>query len=282
MAEKGKRAITKSKKIQLIIASLLSAFLIITVPSYAWFNYQRELARLERIKSPDMLFITAANREDKINIDMNNIDVNATWNSSSNEKASYQYFVFAVAGQYVTKYNLQLAHTKNNNFTYEIYEASASNTDPSSIENSKKIEGRDYVKYEPDNNRIPSDLSEVSTHSGIDTSQPIYYSIKENSGVQAKLNGRYINVTNGNPDFDDLANDDGANGYKGKTYSYDKVDDHSVPLYWQCENIPVEDTNTDRAPFYHEYILKVSWDKNHINDLVKKDTDIVYITVSVK
>ena len=34
MIEKEKKAISKSKKIQIIIASLLSAFLIITVPSY--------------------------------------------------------------------------------------------------------------------------------------------------------------------------------------------------------------------------------------------------------
>ena len=299
------------KKIQAVIASVLSISLVIAIPAYAWFNYQREIARLERIKSPDMLFITAANREDKININMNNIDTDSTWNSTSNEKASYQYFVFAVAGQYVTNYNLQLAHTKNNNFTYEIFEAEASNTSPGGIE------GKDYVIYEPDDDRIPSDLSEVSTHEGIDTDEPIYYSIKKDRSTPAKeislnagqtytvtpavaadpangvegvaavtkeYNGEYKNVTGGSPSYNTLAN---ADGYKSKTYEvengeYAYIDSHSVPLYWQCSGIPVEDTNNARDPFYHEYILKVSWDTANLGSLVSKDTDIVYITVSVK
>lgn len=296
----------RSKKIQAVIASVLSISLVFTVPAYAWFNYQREIARLERIKSPDMLFITAANREDKININMNNIDTDATWNSTSNEKASYQYYVFAVAGQYVTNYNLQLAHTKNNNFTYEIFEAEASNTSPGGIE------GKDYVIYEPDDARIPSDLSEVLTHEGINTDEPIYYSIKKDRSTPAKeislnagqtytitpavaadpangveaadavtkeYNGVYKNVTGGNPGYNTLADND---GYKSKTYNYANIDTHSVPLYWQCTGIPVEDTNNARDPFYHEYILKVSWDTANLGSLVSKDTDIVYITVSVK
>lgn len=298
----------RSKKIQAVIASVLSASLMFAIPSYAWFNYQREIARLERIKSPDMLFITAANREDKININMNNIDTDGTWNSTSNEKASYQYFVFAVAGQYVTNYNLQLAHTKNNNFTYEIFEAKASNTSPGGIE------GRDYVIYEPDDDRIPSDLSDLleHTHPGINTEVPIYYSIKKDkstpplnislnagqtytiipaveadpeNGIEAtdavtkSYNGVYKNVTGGNPGYNTMADDD---GYKSKTYNYANIDAHSVPLYWQCTGIPVEDTNNARDPFYHEYILKVSWDTANLGSLVSKETDIVYITVSVQ
>ena len=311
--QKFKR-LPKSKKIQLSIAAILSLLLIILIPVYAWFNYQREIARIERIQSPDMLYITAANREDKINIDMNNIDTDATWNSTSNEKASYQYFVFAVAGRYVTNYNLQLAHTKNNNFTYEIFEADASNTNPGGIE------GKDYVIYEPDDNRIPSELSEVLTHDGIDTNKNIYYSIKKDDstptskdislnkgqnytitvtpavvadpeqGIEAvpavtktySYNGEYVNVDsnlNGKPGYNTLADDD---SYKSKTYNYGNVDEHSVPLYWQCTGIPVEDTNNARDPFYHEYILKVSWDTANLGALVSKDTDIVYITVSVK
>ena len=286
----------RSTKIQAFIASSLSIFLAAAIPTYAWFNHQREIARIERIKSPDMLFITAANREDKLNINMNNIDVNGKWATTPESSAEYQYFVFSVAGQYVTNYNLQLAHTKNNNFTYEIFEAAASNTNPGGVE------GKDYVKYEPNDNRIPSELDDVVTHSGIDTSLPIYYSVKMDrsqtpkeislnsrtytiipatgnaEAVTKSYNGHYINVTGGVPDYDDLANND----YKSKTYEYDKIDERSNPLYWQCTNIPVDDTNNARDPFYHEYILKVSWDKNNIGTLVRKDTDIVYITVSVQ
>ena len=117
---------------------------MISIPSRAWLRRQKEIARLERIKSPDMLFITAADREDKINIDMNNIDVNAQWNTPSTPtNADYKYYVFSVAGQYVTNYNLQLAHTKNNNFKYEIFEAVGSTTKPTA-----NVIEKDYIEYD--------------------------------------------------------------------------------------------------------------------------------------
>lgn len=285
-----KKSLSVKQKVQIIVASLFTIALVIMIPTYAWFNNQREIARLERIKSPDSLYITAANREDKINIKMNEIDVNSTWNADSDERATYKYFVFAVAGQYVVDYNLQLAHTKNNNYKYEIFEAEASNT-PSGIE------GKDYVVYEPNDARIPTELRSVGKHDGIDTTSTIYYSIKEddsNPKKQISLNagttytigedelsfdGHYINMSGSN-EYTGLAN----NTYHDKTYIYDKVEPHSEPLYWQATHIEVEDTTGIKNPFYHEYILKVSWDSTaNLADLTKyKDTDIVYITVSVQ
>ena len=298
MDKKKKKKDTKklplslNKKIQIIVASLLSVALLIIIPIYAWFYNQREIARLERIKSPDSLYITAANREDKINIKMNEIDVNSTWNPDSDETATHKYFVFAVAGQYVVNYNLQLAHTKNNNYKYEIFEAEASNTTPSGIE------GKDYIVYDASDDRIPADLSEIVTHEGIDTLSPIYYSIKKDDSNPAKpislnegttytingdelsFDGHYINMESGTSEYTRLADDT----FHDKTYSYDKVEAHSEPLYWQVTGIEVEDTSGIKNPFYHEYILKVSWDNTaNLAELSKyKDTDIVYITVSVQ
>ncbi len=280
------------KKIQLVAALLLTTGILMFIPVYAWFYNQREVARLERIKSPDSLYITAANREDKINIKMNEIDVNSTWNADTDEKATYKYFVFAVAGQYVVNYNLQLAHTKNNNFKYEIFEAEASNTNPGGIE------GKDYIVYHADDLRIPADLESIDTHDGIDTSLPIYYSVKKDDSEPAKqislnagttytigedtlsFDGHYINMESGTSEYTKLADDT----YHDKTYSYDLVERHSEPLYWQVTGIEVEDTTGVKNPFYHEYILKVSWDETaNLADLSKyKDTDIVYITVSVQ
>lgn len=287
-----KKSLSVKQKVQIIVASLFTIALVIMIPTYAWFNNQREIARLERIKSPDSLYITAANREDKINIKMNEIDVNSTWNADSDETATYKYFVFAVAGQYVVDYNLQLAHTKNNNYKYEIFEAEASNTRPSGIE------GRDYIVYESNDERIPTELRSVGKHDGIDTTKPIYYSIKEDDSSPAKqislnagttytigegelsFDGHYINMGSGTSEYTKLA--DGT--YHDKTYSYDKVEPHSEPLYWQATHIEVEDTTGIKNPFYHEYILKVSWDSTaNPAELSKyKDTDIVYITVSVQ
>lgn len=290
----GRKTLSTKKKIQIVAASLLTVALAAAIPTYAWFINQRELARLERIKSPDSLYITAANREDKININMDEIDVNSTWNADSDSLATYKYFVFSVAGQYVVDYNIQLAHTKNNNFTYEIFEAEASNIRPFGTE------GRDYVVYEANDSRIPADLRGIGTHDGINTSLPIYYSIKMDESEPPKpislnagtmytvgedtisFNGAYINMdmASGSSDYTRLAN----NTYHEKTYAYGLVEAHSEPLYWQVTRIQVADTDGNKNPFYHEYILKVSWDSTaNLSDLSKyKDTDIVYITVSVQ
>jgi len=294
----------KNKKIQLIIASVLTVVLTISIPSYAWLQRQREIARLERIKSPDMLFITAADREDKININMNNIDVNAKWNTTPDmENANYKYFVFSVAGQYVTNYNLQLAHTKNNNYKYEIFEAVGSTTQP----DDEEVIEKDYIEYDRKKN-VPSELPNTlsSKYGSANVYPTIYYRIKKDTNetpislnqgtytitpaengepaVTKTYDGHYLNMDNasGTSDFYRTANSNGV--YHNKTYNYDKVEIHSEPLYWQVTKIPVEMENNEKNPFYHEYILKVSWDPNaNLTNLSQyKDTDIVYITVSVK
>lgn len=295
------KGLKKGKKIQFVTASVLTISLMVAIPTYAWFSFQREIARLERIKSPDVLFITAADREDKINIDMNNIDVNAKWNTSPDETpATYKYFVFAVAGQYVTSYNLQLAHTKNNNYKYEIFEAYGTTTEPSDVEE------KDYVAYDRTKN-IPTELSTIeSKYGSADTYPTIYYSVKQDyyntdislnqgmtytitpadqehdvTAVTKSYNGQYLNfnIGSGTSEFDRLAN----SSYHTKTYNYDKVEPHSEPLYWQATRIPVETVGNDKNPFYHEYILKVSWDPTaNLTELSRyKDTDMVYITVKV-
>lgn len=295
------KGMNRGKKIQAITASVLTAALMISIPSYAWLNRQREIARLERIKSPDMLFITAADREDKININMDNIDVNAEWKTNPATKATYKYFVFSVAGQYVTNYNLQLAHTKNNHYKYEVFEAVGTTTRPAGVED------RDYVAYDRDGN-IPTDLRTINSKYGtIQTNPTIYYQINEdynhtpislnqgttytitpasnaNDAVTKSYDGHYLNLdsSSGENDYNRTANSSGI--YHNKTYEYSEVEIHSEPLYWQVTKIPVELDGTEKKPFYHEYILKVSWDENaNLASLSKyKDTDIVYITVSVK
>lgn len=59
------------------------------------------------------------------------------------------------------------------------------------------------------------------------------------------------------------------------------VQTHAEPLYWQANEIPVDGAE-DRLPFYHEYILRISWTNgSEAADASAefKDTDIVYITV---
>ena len=296
----------QNKKVQLFLAVMFSLLVFATIPAYAWFNYHREIARLERIESPDMLYITAADREDKINLKMDSIDVNAKWGTNQESFATSKYFVFSVAGDYVTNYSLQLAHTKNNNYKYEIFEAvgTVNNSDVNNL-----VVERDYVIYDRMGN-LPTDLPTINSKYGdVEEHPKIYYKIKKDSnGTEISLNAgnTYVitpaNETEGTPEvtisFDghylNMDSESGASEYyktadstgtyHDKTYDYDQVEVHSEPLYWQVTDIPVDLDNGEKQPFYHEYILKVSWDGSaNLTNLSKyKDTDIVYITVSVR
>lgn len=291
----------KKKKIQLIVASSLTVLMMIAVPVYSWFTFQRQTARYERINSPDTLYLTAANREDTIYLKMDRINVKGYWYNDSNEqegRVGYKYYVFSVAGEYVTNYNLQLAHTQNNPYQYEIFEANVSKTKPAGV-----VE-RDYVTYTVQKD-YPDGLPSIDDHlDSVSKNDVLYYTIKtDDSSNHAPIslnakntnpltastyivagntsygnyNGHYLNVQTTGTDAG-LAD----STYHNDTYSYNHVEKHAEPLYWQATGIEV-DGASGRDSFYHEYILKVSWDTSaNLDELAKyKDTDIVYITAAV-
>ncbi|MBR1929856.1 MAG: hypothetical protein IJ833_00020 [Lachnospiraceae bacterium] len=253
---------TGEKKIQFIIAAVCTMLLVVGIPVYAWFKSQREIARFERIDAPDVLFITAAHAEDSIYLKMGGIDVKANWKNGDGTNAGqmlYIDYVFAVAGEYVPQYTLQMAHTTNNQYTYEIYEAAVTTEEPAS----NKVEGRDYIIYAPKNDwasKLPDSLKKPA-------GSTLYYS------VGTKVNGAYLNQDNTTK----LA----EGTYHDLTYEYSKysseadsrIEIHSEPLYWQKTGISV---TGDKTPFYHEYILRIKWDAEASKEY--KDTDIICIT----
>lgn len=262
------------KKIQLAIAIICTLICIIGIPVYSWFKMQREIARFERIDSPDALYITAAHKENSIYLKMGGIDVTACWKNNegepTEERADHKDYVFSVAGNYVDSYTLQLAHTTNNKYTYQIYEADVTTMKPGS----DKIEGRDYVIYMTKND-IPSELSNIPDNGGVTVAKdtPLYYSIKKDAdGNPVRVLGSYLNRG-----ADGLATDE----YHTLTYEYNHVEEHAEPLYWQAIGLTGGNPQT-KAAFYHEYILRVSWVTDQEDENVAtnefKDTDIVCLT----
>ena len=105
------------------IAALLLVIISITCyQTYAWFAHQKKIAELQKVKEPNQLFISAAYAEDVLLFQIPKIDVSDTEVTSA-------VYPFAVAGEYVNHFTLQLAHTTNVPFTYKIYEATAYETD---------------------------------------------------------------------------------------------------------------------------------------------------------
>ena len=125
---KAVKDMPKGRKIQVATALALTMSIMIATPTYSWFRKQQKMARYEKVSSPNTLYITAASREDVRNFQIAGVDVSSSayWidnNKNNVGRKTYQDYVFAVAGDYVVSYTLQLAHTTNNKYKYEIFEA---------------------------------------------------------------------------------------------------------------------------------------------------------------
>ena len=266
------KELSLAKKIQFILASVLSLILIAGMPAFAWFSHQRQLAELQQIKEPDLLYITAANAEDVKFFDLSAIKVKEG-NDAITEPV---YYPFAVAGKYVATFTLQMAHTANNPFIYKIYEGTAYTT-RSAAETAAGDHGV-VAEY-----KLNGAWDTLAQNGVILTGEPKPI---EKSDAQTtiyivkgdELNAGYLNSTTENgrtladSSFHEYCYDD-----------YDDVIDFEEPLYWQCTGIPSLPDNSPYVgqPFMKTFLLEISWTaedvaNNRINN--DKETDIVYLS----
>ncbi len=188
------RKMEKKKKRQLVIAVSLSVVLLVALPVYAWFTHKRSIALTTKINAPTQLYITAGNKESVANLEMADIDV---------ENGSYKDFVFGIGGADVQQYQIQLAHTTNIPFEYEIYRAkSVSETD-------KSAEAVVYVS---------------------DSDGTFYY----DKAGDNPISGKYLNRDGS----EILAN----STLHEKSYdTYSNVQKNAEALYWQSDTLAVND-----------------------------------------
>ena len=115
--QKNNQSNTPAEKHMLILASLATALLVLIVGTLAWFRYARSLQTMTTVHVP-ALYLAGADGSSTVDIDMSDIDV-------INE--SEKYYAFSVVSKSsngsTDQYILQLAHTHNLPFSYEIYEA---------------------------------------------------------------------------------------------------------------------------------------------------------------
>ena len=307
-------SVFKNKKIQFITALLLTIALLVGYPIYSWFKFQRSIERFEKISTPNSLYITAGRLEDSKYFEIDNVDVTAYWygdGGTADSRVTYQDYVFSVAGDYVSSYTLQLAHTTNNNYKYEIFRADVTDTKPSGIL------GKDYIEYTLTDKYDPATMEEISenhTYGEVAAGNKLYYKVKlaDDGVTKVSLNGsgtsyqqaNLANVTESTytvggssvsykGHYLNWASQFAAQGtgtYHNQTYGSTltvgdggatDVQTHAEPLYWQANEIPVSGA-VERAAFYHEYILRISWTNGTgASDATAtyKDTDMIYITV---
>lgn len=293
------------RKIMLVSAVLLTAFVFTSIPVYAWFSSQKKAAEMYKVEYPNSLYINAAHREDQINFDLGEINMNeyrtnylGEWLDSTGQptikdnadKVVNKRYVFSVSGSNMQSYTLQLAHTTNNEFTYTIYEASQyyykqGTTAGSGIDSDdivpSTVDKEDVIAYKlnPDSHTenpltVIGDDVIGGEPEGVDT---VYY-----------VKGNTVSMT--------VKNDSNSDG-KGDIYTYEdgvitttldkyfqknygtntNIQANSVPLYSQAVCATSWDAN---KKFCNYYILEISWP--HRTSAESKETDLVYLSVERK
>lgn len=227
-------------KVKLVLALTMTIAALITAPTVAWFSYQKKIATMARIDSPAKLSLKAGAAEDIINFKMSGIDI---------RDGSPQDFVFCVEGEDISRYNIQLAHTTNINFTYQIYRA----------KETESTVGIQYVKSNGDSiyyEKIGEAISITSVNGTADT-----------------FSTRIL----GNNQYEEPSYKAGNAGH---------IQKFAEPLYWQTDNpIVANSTNKDydelkddESAFRNYFVLEVSWGSDVTND---KETDMIYLTAEV-
>ena len=226
-----------------IIAAL--AVFAAGIAVYAWFYNSRHVSAATEIADPTAFFINAGNQEDVRYLDLGGIDVET--------EQKYKDFVVCVRGQFVNTYKLQLAYTTNNQFEFELYDATMTANEAA----------------------VPGDakcLSVYDTHDGSGVTQ--YYYAPAGATAYA---GTILNLDTSASEILAKTNDT----YYTKTYkpsgaavTYDNRHKYAVPLYWQTNSTisTVLDMNSEFSMYF---ILRVKWDPSLKNE---KETDIVYIS----
>lgn len=300
------KEIPMKTKIKVIIALLLTAVTFFAMPAFAWFNHNKQIAELQKVKTPDLLFISNACAEDVRSFDISTIKV-----STETGAPTSQSFPFAVAGEYVTSFTLQFAHTTNNPFVYKIYygeilsDANGVCTTEASAESAIEALNAQNLEY---NSNHPSESQKKTNYSfntdvveykvgtawtaisefdrdelyGIEADETVY--ILKSECIK---NGTVSDYKNAKTDTDDriIAKSDSdytgsAHNYHDDTYEdYDVVNKYAEPLYWQKAGIlsvPEEQSSSwGGNPFFHTFVLDVSWNPANISN---KETDILYLS----
>lgn len=295
------RDMSLANRIIAATAAFFTAAAMIALPVAAWFSSQRKLAELQSIRTPDLLYISAARAEDVKYFDISSIDVG---DSNSTDPAE-QLYAFAVAGQYVSNFTLQFAHTTNNQFMYQIYEADllthtitvGEGDEAKEIEMPYTTEASAKTAYgllkDPESHWTTAELdahfkSDVVAHEVNEQWSNIETELSQRDGLTPGTTVYFIKDTclkdkndyNNAKIVDDrliATNKYHTDNYGTNNVTYDKVNQYAEPLIWQSGSISSVDdpTSWGAKPFIKTFILDVTWDRSKISN--NKETDMLYI-----
>lgn len=138
------------RKKRAIAAVAAAALALVVLPVFAWLYMQRSMETITKVNMPYALLIGAGDAKPIQQLQLSNIDVSA---SKSKD------VVFCVYSEKPSKsYDLQLAHTTNIGFTYEIYTATRADSNASTYV--VECLGKQYAK----GNLLPGKYLNIDTN----------------------------------------------------------------------------------------------------------------------
>lgn len=250
-------------KIQLVIALICT----LAIPVYAWFSFHDKIEAMTKIKEPPSINLASGGDDPAVYISLENIDVTA---------GPEKYIVFSIEPGKYSAYDIQLSHTTNIPFTYELYRVKE---DPNGT-----IEYTDHSRN-----------MDVETGENVETT--LHYSIMTTynysvSGAAAITAGK-VSLQDINPDDNStgrILGDEGRLSSTRKNYlSTDDVNQYVKPLYSIARKIPQLIEADDGSAERDYYAIKLSWipgDGNMTYESAEywnrafnnKETDLIYIS----
>lgn len=234
----------KSKSLTLKLTWTISVLVVLilcltALPVFAWFYFRKSVAAYAPVSSPESLYIGAGHCETD---HFENIRY-LYFNGIDASDDAYWDHVFCVYGKSVAGYRLQLAYTTNNQFDYEIF-------------NATEYTEEEFADLEEDAGH-DIDHVEYVTH----TADPATYCYTITGEAIA---GTFLNKT-------EVGGETIANSTKHTaTYgSHSAVQKNAEPIYWQTTAVQLGDT---RDSFANYYIMRVYTNGKVAND---RETDVI-------
>ena len=230
------------KKSLLIAAELLILIGAILLPVFAWLSTSGLLAYIP-VSSHESLYIGAGHIEivdAEFDPDVKLEDVRYLYLEGvdlTDEDKDYFDYVFCIYGISIERFNLQLAYTTNNQFTYKIFNATEAS--------------------------VSSEGAVVHTTHDENYPQTFYY-----KATGEEIPGTYLNKTVSG-DGKTIADSSEHTTTYG---SYSSVNRFAEPIYWQTSSYI--SSGVARGAFVKYFILRVYKGEKEIND---RETDVICI-----
>ena len=204
----------KTKKIQAVMAVIVSILLLLAIPVMAWLYVRRSIETLALVQEPNALLIGEGDKHDIIELDLNNIDVSDPTKSKD--------VVFCVYSLSKLSYKLQLSHTTNIGFNYTIYPVTKiTDGAPADVNDAEGV-GYKYIyangvkkvlpgKYLNQKNEIATDAYHAKTYQNYSNVQrnaePLYWQTSEIQSLPDNTSSSYyINYYVLHVSWDNLTN----------------------------------------------------------------------------